>query len=108
MNINLKAATLASLSLIMLTALPSFAGPFAQRHPRRAEVNHRDRNINNRINADKGNLDGHYGQLKLEDRAIKRQQRRDARMNGGYITRGQQQQLNREENHLNNQIRRDQ
>jgi hypothetical protein len=86
---------------------PSFARGWAQQHPRRAEVLGRDNNINNRLNADRGSLGGNYGRLKSEDRAIRAQEQADARYNGGYITRGEQHQLNREENHLNNQIGRD-
>ncbi len=102
------AVTNLSVVLLLSTGSASWARTFAQRHPRRAEVLHRSNNINNRINSDKGNLNGHYGQLKREDRSVVRQEQRDARINGGYITKGQQNQLNREENHINNQIRRDQ
>jgi hypothetical protein len=105
MNI-LKTTTLAVLSLGMIatTVTPSFAGTFAQNHPRRAEVLRRDNRLNNKINADKGYLGGHYAQLEREDAGIRRQEQRDARINGGYITQGQQRQLNREENNLNRQI----
>lgn len=106
---------MAALALLLTAAaVPSFAGNgwrearFDKRHPRRSEVMDRTGNINQTLKADRGNLDGHYGQLKREDQAIRRQQRRDARRNGGYITQGQQAQLNREENHLNNQIVKDQ
>lgn len=94
---------------LMLTAsiLPSFAGNFCQNHPRRAQVLRRDNNINREINRERGDLGGHYGQLKAEDRAIRKQEQRDAKLNDGHITRGEQNRLNREENHLNNQIRRD-
>jgi len=93
--------------VLLLVGSASWAGTFAQNHPRRAEVLRRDGNINRRLNADKGQLGGHYGQLKREDAGIRRQEQRDARRNGGYITKGQQRQLNKEENHVNNQIRRD-
>ena len=110
-NTNLTSKVLpASFALgLLLTAcsLPSFAGNFWHNHPRRAEVLRRDNNINREINHDRGDLGGHYGQLKAEDRAIRWQEQRDARMDGGHITRGEQRQLNREENHLQNQIRRD-
>lgn len=97
-----------ALGLLFTTSiLPSFAGNFWQNHPRRAEVLRRDKNINCEINRERGDLGGHYGQLKAEDRAIRRQEQRDARMNGGDITATEQHRLNREENHLNNQIRRD-
>jgi hypothetical protein len=96
------------LSALALSGLqPSFAGQFRQNHPRRAEVLGRDRNINNRINQDRGQLGGHYNQLERQDQSIRRQEQRDARINGGYITPGQQKQLNREENHVNREIRND-
>jgi hypothetical protein len=80
---------------------------FDQDHPRRSEVLDRLHNINNRVNADYGNLDGHYTQLKNEEAAIHNQERTDKNINGGYITLGQQAQLNAEENRLNRQIRHD-
>ena len=103
------ATVLASLLVMLASAnLPTEAkGRFAENHPRRAEVNHRDNNLNNRLNANRGNLGGHYNQLRHEDQSIRRQQRRDARANGGYITKGEQHKLNREENGVNRQIRRD-
>ena len=99
-------------SLVALTicscVTPSFAGGgWGQQHPRRAEVLVRDNRINNRLNSDRGYLGGNYGQLKTEDRAIRQQEQADARFNGGYITKGEQRQLNHEENQLNHQIRND-
>ena len=105
--VNIRSISILSVALTLISAAPSFAGNFRQNHPRRAEVMGRNRNLNNRANLQKGNLDGHYGQIKSEDQAIARQQRRDARINGGYITKGQQAQLNREENHVSRQIYRD-
>jgi len=82
------------------TSCPSFAGKFAQNHPRRAEVLGRTGNINRRLNNNYGHLGGNYGHLENQDHQIVNQEQRDARQNGGYITRGQQGQLNREENSL--------
>jgi hypothetical protein len=96
-----------ALGLLITSTAPSFAGQFQRNHPRRAQVLHRDNGINNRVNADIGQLGGHYNQLKREDRGIRHQEQRDARMNGGHITKGEQHQINHEENHVNNQIRRD-
>jgi hypothetical protein len=79
---------------------PSWAGKFQRQHPRRAEVLHRDNHLSNRINNNYGHLGGHYGHLASQDNQIHRQEQRDARNNGGYITRGQKGQLNREENSL--------
>jgi hypothetical protein len=101
-----------SVLLVASASLPSFAwgygGGWRAQHPRRAEVLGRSNNIMNRINYNRGDLSGHYGQLRREDQSVRRQEQRDARMNGGYITRGEQAHLNREENHINRQIRRDQ
>lgn len=103
----LTAIALVSSGLLLTTISPSISETFCQKHPRRAEVLRRDARLNRTINKDYGRLDGHFGQLKREDGAVFRQEQRDARMNGGYITRQQQQQLNREENHLHNQINND-
>ncbi len=100
---NRKAAlSFAALAAVLVTTAnaPTFAGQFAQNHPRRAEVLRRDNNINRRINNDRGHLGGNYGHLEGQDQAIRRQEQNDARRNGGYITKGQQGQLNREENSL--------
>jgi hypothetical protein len=80
---------------------------FQKNHPGRSEVLGRDANINNRINSDEGHLSGHYGQLKSEDNAIRRQEQVDAARNGGHLTGQEYNQLNREENGLNRQISRD-
>ena len=82
-------------------------GSFASRHPRRAEVLGRDANLNRQIWQDKGHLDGQFGHLEKEDQSIARQEQRDARANGGFITKQEQNQLNREENSLHRQIQRD-
>jgi hypothetical protein len=92
---------------VICTAPCSFAGNFAQQHPRRAEVHARTSNLNSRINKDKGDLGGNYGQLKKEDSSIHRQERRDSRVNGGFITKGQKAQLNKEENGVSRQIKQD-
>jgi hypothetical protein len=112
MNINSSlrrtvAVTNLAVMLFLSTGSSSFAQSFAQNHPRRAEVLQRDRNINNKINADKGQLHGHYRQLKQEDKSVHRQERQDKRMNGGHITKGEQRQLNHEENQINRQVRHD-
>ena len=81
---------------------------FDKNHPRRSEVLDRLQNINNRVNGQKGDLDGHYSQLKQEESAIHSQERLDKNINGGFITVGEKAQLNAEENRLNHQIKRDQ
>jgi hypothetical protein len=99
-----KVAALAALALTVMSTLPSFA---YCNHPRRHEVLGRDAHLNRELNRDHGHLNGHFGQLKAEDRGIRRQEQRDVRRNGGYLTRGQDRQLNREENHVQHQINRD-
>ncbi len=86
--------------LVLASTAPSFAQSWSQKHPRRAEVVRRDNNINRRINNNYGHLGGKYGHLENQDMSIRRQEQQDARNNGGYITKGQQGQLNREENSL--------
>lgn len=100
-------AVIAAGMVVAATASPSYAGRFANNHPRRAEVLHRDNRLNNRINRNYGNLNGNYGKLERQDNKIRQQERRDARVNGGYITKGEQKQLNREENHVNKEIKHD-
>jgi hypothetical protein len=82
-------------------------GNFATNHPRRAEVLGRDNNLNNSINADRGQLGGNYSALKTDDRSIRQQEQADARANGGYITSQQKVQLNQEENQLRQQVNQD-
>lgn len=111
-NVKVNALLLigATIGGIFLTEQPSLAwgwGGFANRHPRRAEVLTRDNMERNELRADRGLLGGHYGQLMHEDRSIRRQEQRDARINGGFITRGEQNHLNREENRLQYQVNRD-
>jgi len=107
-HIKSKTAVLSIASLMGLMALtsslPSFAYGWGWAHPRRAEVLGRDARLNAEINHDYGHLNGRYGQLRREDLAIRRQAQQDAYINGGYITGGQQRQLNREENRLQRQI----
>jgi hypothetical protein len=109
MKVNMSKVALltAALTTIAASGSPAWAGDFAQKHPRRAEVLGRGMNLNHRITKNAGNLDGHYNQLKHEDHSIHRQEQADARANGGHITAGEKQQLNREENHVSRQIQHD-
>lgn len=110
MDCKSKLAAVTSVAIaagLFVAVTPSNAGSFAQKHPRRAEVLHRDNNLNNRINGNRGNLTGHYNKLERQDRMIRRQEQLDAKMNGGHITKSEQHQLNHEENHVSNEIKRD-
>jgi hypothetical protein len=86
-------------------AYPGYCGNY--RHPYRHEVTRRDNRLRSELRYDRGRLGGNYGRLMAEDNAIRRQEQRDLRMNGGYLTRGEYRGLNREENSLQRQINRD-
>lgn len=97
-----------SLGMICMDAHAAYrGGEFKENHPRRAEVLQRDRHLSHNLKQDKGQLGGNYNQLMRQDKAIHRQERWEARANGGHITRGEQRQLNHEENHLRREIRHD-
>ena len=84
-------------------------GKFAVEHPRRNEVNTRVNNQRERIDQGlkNGTLDKQQAQqLRANDRAIKQQEHADVKANGGYLTGGEQKQINQEEN-ANSQMIRD-
>jgi Skp family chaperone for outer membrane proteins len=83
---------------------------FEKHHPRRTQVLKRTDRQKNRVNKDLTGKKMTYQQgskVKREDRAIRRQEQADAKANGGHITKGEQRQLNREENGVNREIKRD-
>ena len=70
-------------------------------HPRRDEVMDRVHDQDHRINCERreGELTGRQAfELRGHDRAVFHQEQRDARFNGGYITKGEQQHFNHELN----------
>lgn len=76
-------------------------GKFAQKHPRRNQVNNRVKNQRQRINKDvkSGKItQAQATQLRANDKAIKQQEHADVKANGGSLTKGEQKQLNQEEN----------
>ena len=76
-------------------------------HPRRAEVNSRLANQNQRINKDvkEGEMSkAKAARLKKEDRQIRKEERAMASQNGGHITKQEQKTLNRQENAVSRQI----
>ena len=98
--------TALSLSCFMFAGI-GHADEWQNRHPRRAEVNHRLRHQNRRINAGlrHGQLNaGEAAQLHSEDQSIRNQERQDAAANNGHLTRGEQRQINHEENAESRQI----
>ena len=86
---------------LLMVASPAMAATWSQKHPRQHEVLAREHNQIRRINQERREGELTRGQaraLRAGDRAIAREDHADARANGGYITRGQQAQLNRQEN----------
>ncbi|MGO9444369.1 MAG: hypothetical protein ACLPXB_06265 [Thiobacillaceae bacterium] len=80
---------------------------WAKNHPRRAEVNHRLANQNQRIHNQVKDGDLTRGQaaaLHKDDHQIRQEERDMASQNGGHITRGEQAVLNRQENGVSRQI----
>ena len=76
-------------------------------HPRRTEANKRLENQNARIRKEEKSGEitkGQAQQLHKEDHAIRQQERADAAKHGGHITKGEQRQLNKEENAVSRQI----
>ena len=86
------------------------AGEFTERHPRRAEVNRRERRQQDRIanGVRSGRLNAsETANLEGQEARLKAQERREVLQNGGYLTKGEQRQLNREENGLSREIYQD-
>ena len=80
---------------------------FQQNHPRRAQVNSRLNNQNRRIyNEVKDGQISHKqaAALHSEDHRIRSEERFDASLNGGHITRAEQASLNQQENSVSQQI----
>ncbi|MBV8590838.1 MAG: hypothetical protein JO212_12425 [Acetobacteraceae bacterium] len=95
---------------MLVAAGAASADPWNERHPRRAEVNHRLAEQDMRINRDY--RDGRISfrqarRLHAEDRVIRQQERFDARFDGGHISRPEQRALNQDENGMSRQIWRD-
>jgi hypothetical protein len=81
-----------------------------KKHPRRAEVNKRLKNQQNRVDQGLANGQLKPGQaqhIQNQDARIQNQESRDAAQNGGHLTQGEQNQINREQNHTSREINRD-
>ncbi len=94
---------LLSLSLVALTVVSAEArgGKFAQQHPRRAEVNKRERNQMRRIH--QGVKDGTISKSEAKElrgnvKDVKKEERAEVKANGGYLTKDQQRDLNKDLN----------
>ena len=80
---------------------------FKDQHPRRAEVNGRINNEDKRIEQGEqsGKLTAAQGQqLDGEVAGVKAQEQAEVKTNGGYLTKGEQKQLNQELNQDSSQI----
>jgi len=94
-------------SVALMGATGASASTWAQRHPRRAEVNHRLANQNHRINRELREGEITRGQargLHREDRFVRREERFMASQHHGHITRAEQRALNQQENGISRQI----
>jgi hypothetical protein len=81
--------------------------PWQAHHPRREEVNNRLHNLNHSIREERreGDINGWQARrLHARDYAIRMQERRFARHDGGHISRWEQARLNREENGVRHHI----
>ena len=99
---------LSSVLALSFLATPALAdGRWAANHQRRDHVNDRLANQNLRIDnvVRSGKLSPQQAhQLHREDHAIRAEERADAAANGGHITKGEQRQINRQENQVSRQI----
>ena len=89
------------------TIADASAATWAQTHPRRDQVNDRLANQNARINnafATGKITVGQAAFLHKEDRTVRAQERFDASLNGGHITKAEQRSLNQNENAVSKQI----
>ena len=103
------AVIILSLGVVAGTAGLANAETWNQAHPRRAEVNARLNNQNHRINDERREGEITAGQaraLHAQDRFIRREERFEARQNGGHITRSEQRSLNQQENAVSREIGR--
>jgi hypothetical protein len=91
------------------TASLSFAETqWQENHPRRAQVNSRLKNQNERITnkVQSGQMTRTQArQLRQNDKAIRSEERAMARQNGGHITKQEQRTLNQQENANSRKIR---
>ena len=100
-------AVAATVSLACLAAPAMADTPWQANHPRREEVNNRLGNQNARIHQEvrEGEMShAKAARLHAADHRIRMQERRDAAMHGGHITRREKARLNRRENHVSRRI----
>lgn len=106
-NANGFKTTLLVMAITLSTASVGHAEDFKEKHPRRAEVNERVRKQDRRIKQGLKNgtlTPAQAKQLRGEEKGIKAQERSEVKANGGYLTKGEQKQLNGELNQDSKQI----
>jgi hypothetical protein len=99
----------AALAVAGLSLATSADAAWRANHPRRAEVNARLANQDRRIHQERkeGEITAAQAHdLHAEDRGIRAQERYDASLHDGHITRAEQAQLNHQENQVSGQIGR--
>lgn len=99
--------TVVAAALLLVSANVPAATAWQKAHPRRAEVNHRLVNQNERIHnqVKDGDLThAQAAQLHTEDHQIRQEERAMASQNGGHITKPEQRVLNQQENAVSQQI----
>lgn len=106
-----RALTLAVAALALSgLATTSFAqSEWQKTHPRRAQVNSRLANQNQRIRNERKSgqiTKGQAARMHHEDHAIRNEERTMARTNGGHVTKAEQHALNQQENQVSRQIGR--
>ncbi|HEY2662153.1 MAG TPA: hypothetical protein VGI79_20705 [Caulobacteraceae bacterium] len=103
-------ALLVAMGLVMACGAATGASAetrWAHNHPRQHEVLARTARQEHRITAEhrEGEITAARAhRLRAADVRLARQDHRDARINGGYITKGQQRHLNREESRVSRKI----
>jgi hypothetical protein len=109
MNRTSKVSLFAFVTLLGLgsAATASAETQWQKDHPRRAEVNGRLANQNQRINKEvkEGEITkAQAANLHAQDHQIRQEERAMARQNGGHITKAEQHALNQQENGVSKEI----
>lgn len=99
-------------SIISVGAAAAQAGPgqYDPGHPRVNEVNTREQNQQNRIanGVKNGSMTpGQAAHVERQEQHIENQEKRDMAEHNGHLTKGEQKQLNHEENRTSREIHRD-
>jgi len=94
-------------SILTVSSAQAADGSWNKDHPRRAEVNHRLKNQNQRIHNEvkEGDMSkAKAARLHRDDRKVRQEERDMASQNGGHITKQEQRTLNQQENGISHKI----